>query len=571
MPVSSTVHRRIRRTLGVLAAPLPVLVLALPVAHAATPARAALAGAGSAVGSGTAVPHLASDAVRTGSVAADAPLSLEVSLAPRNQAGLDAFLRQVSDPASPQYKHYLTVAQYAADYGATDAQISQVTKYLRGQGLAVGEVTANHLTIAVTGTAAQAEKAFGVQLGTWHTAGRDVFANTTAPTLPTGIASIVSSVAGLSNASQRTPSYHVGTANAADPDATPATPAGAAAPAAAPHAGTTLTPTKARGGYNLTSPIASGDNGSGETVGLVEFSAYSASAVAAYNSKYSLGAPTATVVKVAGGTTDTSGSVEDELDIEVVNALAPKANVKVYEAPNSDAGEVALYAALVSADVPVISSSWGEPENQENNLASDDADFKEAAAQGQSVFAASGDSGAHDDGSTLSVDYPASDPYVSGVGGTNITVSSSNAWSSETGWSDSGGGQSDKWTTPSFQSSVNSSGHREVPDVSAAGGNGSPWYIDADGSWTTVWGTSAAAPNWAAFVADYDTAATKAGKAAFGYANSFVYSVAGSSNYSTDFHDVKSGNNGGYSAGAGYDAVTGWGSYNGAQFIATKL
>ena len=536
MPANSTANRRIRRALGVLAAPLPVFVLALPVAHAATPARTALAG--------TATPHLASDAVRTGSVAADAPLTLEVSLAPRNQAGLDAFLRQVSDPASPQYKHYLTVAQYAAAYGATDAQISQVTKYLRGQGLSVGAVTANHQTLAVQGTAAQAEKAFGVQLGTWHTSGRDVFANTAAPTLPTDIASVVSGVAGLSNVSQRTAGYHV-------------------ANQAAPKAGTVLTPTKARGGYNLTSPIAAGDNGTGETVGLVEFSAY--------NTKYSLGASAATVVKVDGGTTDTSGSVEDELDIEVVNALAPKAKVKVYEAPNSDAGEVALYAALVSADVPVISSSWGEPENQEANLTSDDADFKEAAAQGQSIFAASGDSGAHDDGSTLSVDYPASDPYVSGVGGTNLTVSSSNTWSSETGWSDSGGGQSDKWATPSFQSSVNTSGHREVPDVAAAGGDSSPWYIDADGSWTDVWGTSAAAPNWAAFVADYDTAASKAGKAAFGYANSFIYSVAGSSSYNTVFHDIKSGNNGGYSAGTGYDEVTGWGSYNAAQFIATKL
>ncbi|WP_194913680.1 S53 family peptidase [Catenulispora rubra] len=552
MPVSTTVNRRIRRTLGALAAPLPVFVLALPVAHAATPAAVRTALAGTA-----AAPHLASDAVRTGSVAANTPITLEVSLTPRNQAGLDVFLRQVADPASRQYKHYLTVAQYAATYGAGDAQIAQVTKYLRGQGLSVGTVTANHQTLAVSGTAAQAEKAFGVQLGTWRTGGHDVYANTAAPTLPADIASVVSSVAGLSNASKRTPSYHIDNH--------------AAGTQAAPHAGTVLTPTKARGGYNLTGPLASGDNGSGLTVGLVEFSAYSSSAVAAYNSKYSLGAPAATVVNVAGGTTDTSGSVEDELDIEVVNALAPKANVKVYEAPNSDAGEVALYAALVSADVPVISSSWGQPENQENNLTSDDADFKEAAAQGQSVFAASGDNGATDDGSSLSVDYPASDQYVSGVGGTNLTVSSSNAWSSETGWSGSGGGQSDKWSTPSFQAPVNSSGHREVPDVSAAGGDSSPWYIDADGSWTDVWGTSAAAPNWAAFVADYDTAAAKAGKAKFGYANSFIYSVARSSLYNTDFHDIKSGNNGGYSAGVGYDEVTGWGSYNAAQFIATKL
>ena len=548
MSVSSTspVSKRIRRALGVLAAPLPVLALAAVPAHAAAVSRVAVAG--------VAVPHLAADAVNTGALAAGARLDLQVSLAPRNRDRLDAFLRDVSNPASKQYKHYLTVAQYAAQYGATDAQISRVSKYLRSQGLSVGQVTANHLTLSVSGTAAQAEKAFGVSLNTWHTGGRDVIANTAKPTLPSDIASVVSGVAGLSTASVRVPvNLH----------ATPE--------AVSPHAGTTLTPTKARGGYNLTSPIAAGDNGAGQTIGLVEFSAYSASAVAAYNTKYSLGATAATVVKVAGGTTDTSGSVEDELDIEVDYALAPKAAIKVYEAPNSDAGEVALYAAMVSADLPVISASWGEPENEENNLASDDADFQEAAAQGESVFAASGDSGAKDDGSTLSVDYPASDPYVSGVGGTNLTVSSANAWSSETGWSGSGGGQSDKWSTPSFQTPVNTSGHREVPDVSAAGGNSSPWNIDADGTWTSVWGTSAAAPNWAAFVADYDTAAVAAGRAKFGYANGFLYTVAQSSSYSSAFHDIKSGSNGGYSAKTGYDEVTGWGSYNGANFIADEL
>jgi kumamolisin len=336
------------------------------------------------------------------------------------------------------------------------------------------------------------------------------------------------------------------------------------------HAGTTLTPTLAREGYNLTSDISSGYNGSGVTIGLAEFSAYTASAVANYNTKYSLGATAASVVKVDGGTTDTSGSVEDELDIEVDYALAPKSTIKVYEAPNSDAGEVALYAAFASNDVPVVSSSWGEPETEEDNLSSDDADFKEMAAQGQSVYAASGDSGADDNGSSLSVDYPASDPYVSGVGGTNLTVTSG-VWKSETGWSDSGGGASTEWSTPSFQTSVNTTGHREVPDVSAAGGNNSPWNIDADGTYESVWGTSAAAPNWAAFTADYDTAAAALGKSKFGFADSEIYTVAESSLYKTVFHDVTSGNNGGYSAKTGYDEVTGWGSYNGGAFISNEL
>ena len=537
--------RRNIRIIGVLAAPLPILALAVP-ANAATPAVS-----GRVVLSGEAVPGLAK-AAHTGSLAASQNLSLEVSLAPRNQDKLAAFIRAVSDPKSSSYKHYLTVAQYAAEYGATDAQVQQVTSYLRSQGLSVGKVTANHLTLAVSGSTAQVEKAFDVSIGTYKTGSHSFYANAAAPSLPSSIASVVAGVAGLSTSAVRTAAYTV-TPHAVTSKAT-----------------TAITPTIARDAYNLASPISSGYNGSGETIGLVEFSAYASSAVAAYNTKYSLGATAATVVKVDGGTTDTSGEVEDELDIEVDYALAPKATVKAYEAPNSDAGEVALYAALASADVPVISSSWGEPETEEDNLASDNTDFTEMAAQGQSIYSASGDDGADDNGSSLSVDYPASDPYVSGVGGTQLSVTSADAWKSETAWSDSGGGESVEYATPSFQTSVNSTGDREVPDVSAAGGNNSPWYIDG-GSWEDVWGTSAAAPNWAAFTADYDTAAAALGKSKFGYANSFMYTVAESSYYSSAFHDVTSGNNGGYSAGTGYDPVSGWGSYNGANFIADEL
>jgi kumamolisin len=535
------------RIIGVLAAPLPIFALAAPLASASTsPAATARVVLATSAAADVAATH----AARTGAVASGQQLGLELSLQPRNQAQLSAFLKAVSDPKSTSYKHYLTVAQYAAEYAPTAAQIAQVTAYLKSEGLKVGALTANHTTLAASGTATQVEKAFDVSLSTYKSATQSFYANSSAPSLPASIASVVSNVAGLNSEALHTADVQKA--------------------AATPHAGTTLTPTLAREGYNLTTDISNGYKGTGKTIALAEFSAYSATDVAKYDSNYSLGAAAASVVKVDGGTTDTSGEVEDELDIEVDYALAPGATVKVYEAPNSDAGEVALYAGIVSADTSTASSSWGEPETDENNLSSDEADFQEAEAQGQSFFAASGDSGADDNGSSLSVDYPASSPEISGVGGTNLTVTSG-VWKSETGWSGSGGGQSTEFSTPSFQTSVNSSGHREVPDVSAAGGNNSPWEIYAEGGWTTVWGTSAAAPNWAGFVADYDTAATALGKSAFGFANGEIYTVAKSSAYSSAFHDVTSGNNGGYSAGTGYDEVTGWGSYNGGNFISDEL
>jgi kumamolisin len=536
-----------------LAAPLPIFALAAPAANAsATPAatgRVVIADAAAADIAGT-------HATRTGAVAANEKIGIEVSLGLRDKSELDAFVRSVSDPKSPQYKHYLTVQQFVARYAPTQAQIEKVASYLKSQGLSVGALTGNHLTLAVSGTAAQVEKAFDVSISSYKTATQTFHANSAAPSLPASIASLVTGVAGMNNEALHVSLAHKGAATSK---------------AVTSHAGTTMTPTTAREAYNLTTDISTdGYNGSGKTIALAEFSAYAASDVSTYNSHYSLGATAASVVKVDGGTTDTSGEDEDELDIEVDYALAPKATVKVYEAPNSDAGEVALYSALASADTTAVSSSWGEPETQENNLSSDDADFEEMAAQGQSMFAASGDSGADDNGSSLSVDYPASDPYVSGVGGTDVTVSSG-VWSSETAWSDSGGGISVEFAKPSYQSAVNSGSYRDVPDVAAAGDSASPWYIYTEGGWYDVWGTSAAAPNWAGFIADYDTAATALGKSKFGYVNSFVYPIGEGSLYKTVMHDVTSGNNGGYSAGTGYDKVSGWGSYNAGKFIADEL
>jgi len=542
------------RLLGALAASLPVLAMA-----AATPAFAAQHPNARVELRNNVVPAVVGRTA-TGTVAPKKEISLTLGLAVRDQAALDAFVAAVGDPKSPLYKHYLTVAQFVARFGASASAIDAVTSYLKSEGLKVGTVYANHLAIGVTGTATQVEKAFGVTLHTYRDAAtkRDFYANAANPTLPASIASDVVSVAGLSSYGLR---QHYSVV------------AKKVSPSALARATSDITPAKARGAYNLTSSISSGYDGAGKTVGLVEFSAYEASDVAEYDSYYGLGATAASVVKVDGGTTDTSGDVEDELDIEVEYALAPGATVKVYEAPNTDAGEIALYSALVSSGVNAISSSWGEDEASEPsaNMTSDNTDFEEAAAQGQSVYSASGDDGADDNGSSLSVDFPASDPYVTGVGGTTLTVTSADAWSKETAWSDSGGGYSSYFSTPSFQTSVNSDGERAVPDVSADANPSSGWYIYTEGAWEEVGGTSAAAPNWAAFTLDYDTAATDLGGSAFGYANSFIYTVAESSLYDSVFHDITSGNNGEYSAGTGYDEVTGWGSYNGGAFIADEL
>ncbi|SEM56427.1 S53 family peptidase [Streptacidiphilus jiangxiensis] len=541
----------IRSAVGLLAAPLPILALALAVPAQATTTPAAL--------HGDVLPAIA-HFQRVGAVDARRSIPVTLSLALRDQAALTAFLGQVTDPQSPQYRHYLTVQQFADRFGATARTVARVTAYLRSQGLTVGQVSANHLSVQARGTAAQVEKAFGATLADYRdpASRQDFYANTAAPVLPAAIAADVTDVAGLNNYAH----YHTNLARKTTATASPG----------ATHPG--LTPAHARSAYNVAPAIGAGYNGHGVTVGLLEFSAYTQSDVTTYDKGYALTPPTPVVRAAGGGTTDTSGQDEVELDIEVVQALAPQASVKVYEAPNSDAGELAVYAALVSDDVPVISTSWGQYEAGEtpSNLTAVDTDLQEAAAQGQSVYAASGDSGSDDAGNGgTSVDFPAADPWVSGTGGTTLSLNSSGAWSKETAWSGSGGGVSSQFATPSFQSKVDTSGSRYVPDVAADANPSTGWSVYSQGAWTEYGGTSAAAPNWAAFTAIYDSEAAAKGKPSFGFANSTIYALAQSSNYSKAFHDVTGGSNGAYSAGTGYDRVTGWGSYNGANFLSAEL
>ena len=540
----------LRYAIGLLAAPLPILALAVVPAQAVT-----APGASTVALRADTVPAVAQSA-RVGSVAASTSISVTVSLAQRDPAGLQSFLKQVADPASAQYKHYLTVKQFAQRFGATPATAAEVSSYLTSHGLKVGQVTANGLTLTATGSATQIEKAFGTTLATYrdHT-GRQFYANEGAPEIPAGIAAAVTDVSGLSN-------YAVSHQDAVR---------GQASPKASVQG---YTPTQIRSAYNLTSAISAGHTGAGQTVALEEFSAFTQSDVTTYDKKFSLTPSTPVVVKSDGGTTDKSGEDEVELDIEVVQAIAPGATIDVYEAPNSDAGEAAVYAQLVSNDVPIISTSWGQDEAAEtaSNRTALNTDFQEAAAQGQSIYAASGDSGSDDAGNGgTSVDFPASDPYVTGAGGTTLKLTSAGAWSSEKAWSDSGGGVSSYFATPSFQSSVNTGSYRSVPDVAADADPSTGWAIYTEGAWAEYGGTSAAAPNWAAFTAIYDSEAKSLSKSSLGFANASIYALAESSNYKSAFHDVTSGSNGAYSAGTGYDKVTGWGSYNGANFLSDEL
>ena len=536
------------KLVGLVAVPA-LLSAAVPAAYAANAAqphttRAAVAG--------DVVKGLDTQAQRTGSVAAGKRIPVAISLSPRGGSALDTFVAKVSDPHSASYGHYLTKAQFAARFGRTDAEVKQLTRYLHAQGLTVGKVHAGNLLVDATGTAAQLEKAFGTKLSTFKDArsGRSFYANDSAPTLPTALASLVSDVAGLNNHAQL---HHQAVPRTVSPHNGP---------------GGGYTPAQLKGGYNVSGTYT----GSGQKIALIEFDGFQQSNITKYDTNYGLGSPTPTVSKVDGGSGALGdGQVEVELDIEVLHAIAPKAGVTVFEGPNSDAGEVDTYQAIVDSGIPTTSISWGAAESARttSNINAVDAVFKAGAAQGLGFYAASGDDGSDDagDGGT-SVDYPASDPYVTGVGGTKLTVTSANAFSKEVAWSGGGGGKSSVFKIPSWQTAVQKSaggGFRQVPDVSAHANPSPGVSIYSQGSWSSVGGTSAAAPEWAAFAALYNQQAAAAGKANLGFANPALYAANG-----TGFHDITSGSNGAYSAATGWDFTTGWGSYNAAT-LATKL
>jgi kumamolisin len=267
-----------------------------------------------------------------------------------------------------------------------------------------------------------------------------------------------------------------------------------------------------------------------------------------------------------GGCDDT----EQALDIEEAISMAPgMSNVYVYV---SDISDVDIFNMMASQDVAnSLSCSWGW---MPGDPSSDDPYFKEFAAQGQNLFAASGDSGSYSTRSRYV--YPADDAYVTSAGGTDLTTASAGgAWKSETAWRDSGGGISpDKIPIPSYQTTAGvittankgSKTYRNCPDVAAEANTDN--YICYDGTCAGGWGgTSFAAPRWAGYLALVNQQSVANTGKTVGFINPTLYSIGLGKSYDSNFHDITSGSNGAYSAMTGYDLVTGWGSPNGSGLI----
>ncbi len=338
--------------------------------------------------------------------------------------------------------------------------------------------------------------------------------------------------------------------------------------------GVAYKPSQILSGYSYSS-----SQGAGKTIAIID--AYGDSTltsdVACFDQTFGLPAPSLSIVKPFGSPhrSNSGWGLETSLDVEWAHAMAPAASILLIITPTSSltylVNDAVPYA--VSHGASVISMSWGAAESSLgcSTEASEATYFANAVSSGVIPVGASGDNGANDGTSAPTVDYPSADPNVVGVGGTTLTLSGSNAWSSEVTWNDAsgatGGGVSTCFAEPSYQSShsiqvTTSSGSstptgRAVPDVSY---DASPytgfWVWDTSGytGWVQVGGTSAGAPQWSAIFVD----ALAAGDSNLngGSVHGLLYGFLGSSSV----HDITSGNNNHYYASSGYDACTGVGT-----------
>jgi len=545
----------------------------------------------------------------------DQPVSLAVGLSLRNTASLAGYLKEISDPHSPLYHHYLSPASFASIYGPLPQSEYSVMAFLRSQGFRITGTYANHLLVDAAGTVGQAEQAFRVQINNYRSpAGQQFFANAGAPSMPVQIAPLVASVSGLDNTIQyqRKPlipgqaQLRFGARSATTSNTSSIVPASCPQPGSA-IVPTSYTPPQIATAYNFTKLYSSGMMGEGQTVGLLELDGFSPRDIAAYTACFGGNSNIIRTIPIDGfNGAAGANAAEVELDIELILGLVPHlASLRVYEASNSSlAAYNDAWARIVSDAVPVVSTSWvfcEEGAGLTSEIQQENIFFQAAAAQGQTILAASGDLGAtgcYDPNTGANtfpaVDDPASQPYVTGVGGTTLRINFDNTYQSEQVWNDraihngaSGGGLSQVWQMPSWQqapgvANAYSTGFREVPDVSlnADPQTGYDIYCSAGGcanrGWMILGGTSAAAPAWAAMIALANQASLKANGFNAGFLNPSLYNIAHGAygtSYAAGFHDVVPvtgglnnndyiGTSGAYPATTEYDLATGLGTYD---------
>lgn len=493
--------------------------------------------------------ELVADHTRVGEI--DPKAEIEVSVYVRASTDLGWVDEAARRP--PRERHRVTREEFD---GAAPADIAAVESFAGGAGLDVVRTDTARRLVVLRGTVRAVAAAFEAQLaGVYDSGARSYRARTGPLTVPAQLSGIVTGVFGIDD--RPTARTHL-RRNPTHPSS--------------------YTPVQVAEAYAF--PAAAG--GRGETIGIVELGGgYSTSDLSTYFAGLGLSVPSVTAISVDGATNqpgvDTDSDGEVMLDVEVAGAIANAASIAVYFTPNTDQGFIDAVSAAVhdTTNKPsVVSISWGESEDSWSAQARTQMEqiLTEAAALGVTVTVAAGDNGSTDSVSDgqQHVDFPASAPHALACGGTRLDASGTTI-NAEAVWNDpgggaTGGGVSRQFSLPSYQSSANVPGNldtgqpgRGVPDVCGDADPQTGYAIRVDGADETIGGTSAVAPLWAGLIARLNQELG----APLGFVQPRLYPLLGGAG----FHDITSGNNGGYSAGPGWDACTGLGSPDGSALL----
>ena len=503
----------------------------------------------------------------------DFQLHVELTFKMRNPSSFQACLDAIQNPDSPYYQQFLN-GTTLEPYSPTPGEISSIKAYLIAGGLTVTDGY-SPLTLEASGTVGKFDSLFKVAENFYQENGYTFYAPCCELRMPGNYASLLGVIEGLDNYTQ---------------------PHDLESPCSSPYC-----PEGVQVGYSISPLLSSGENGSGATVAVVDAPGDPdlQSAINTYDGQYSLAPTTLTVLYLGGvpSSYDPGWASEAAMDVEAVHTVAPGAHIVVlYQGPAIvDLEDLVDYAAT-NRVANVVSDSWveGAPNGSlcsDTQLSSAFVQYVDErlaldSSQGLTMVFGSGDWGATPDGTNLGTMLPASDPNILAAGATNLVLSGCDAttcmgYLSENGSIISGGGYSGYFSEPSWQTSaIGTTSGRGVPDVSMFGLIPFFWvYSTASdlcgtssetlAGWFPCAGTSLATPLWAGLVAILEQ--LTAGRA-LGNIAPLIWQLASSPSYAKDFHDVTSGNNdlygtGGYSASAGWDLVTGWGSPVADQFV----
>jgi len=546
-----------------------------------------------------------------GPTTASTPVRLAVGLQVRNAAGLKALARAVSTPDSSRDQHFLTPAGFVADYAPTGAQVQAVTSYLTQQGFTGVSVSSNRLYVSADGTAGQAESAFNTQLENFRLNGKTVYVNSTPADVPASLGGTVLSVLGLENivsfdyqpivnTKHVTPAVRTGASAATAP------PTGACAfpPGTGTLPGTYpdcygYNPQEFQKAYDATST----PTGSKTAIAIMAEGDLTQVVKDLRQEETAFGLPKVpySIVPVGVPSTDISGADEWDLDTQYSSGMAEQvSHLYIYDTTSLTDSDIGLeFNKWVSQDVAQgASASFGECEEfpyLDGLLVTNDEAMNEAAAQGQTMHASAGDTGAAcavaptngvPESGPPQVNYPCSSPYIICVGGTTLYTNPDFSYeynpalgagyAGESAWQAGGGGISANEYSPYWQSCVTpgaADNARDVPDVSMDADENDGAVVDVDGTFEEIGGTSVSSPLalgvWARLESAHDNRLGFAGPRLYAlYPKGTCESGAGVPPTTPlitpayPFHDVFLEGNGVYNATPGYDLVTGLGSYD---------